>query len=455
MTRRRRRSAVLLAGLGVALFSATGPLAAAPAATPESGGGVVPRIVGGAEVDPPGSYPFVVALVLASESDAYRGFYCGGALIAAEWVLTAGHCVAAGDFDVLVGRHDLSDDTQGERIGVSAVYRHPSYAFPVNDLALVRLERAATAGSPIALATAADAPLFAAGATATVAGWGLTMGQPPGTPEDPTRLRKVNVPIVPDAGCTAIYPSFFAASAMICAGDLVVGGVDACPGDSGGPLFVTGPSGYLHVGIVSGGMDPNGCGVAGQPTFYTETAAHQEWIASVLSGQPLPEPPVPTCEGRPATIVGTAGGEDLYGTPGDDVIAALEGDDRVYGRGGDDLICLGPGNDEAYGGPGGDFIGGEAGADLLGGNGGADRLSGGAGPDTLLGGIGGDRLAGGSGADSLSGGPGSDTLLGEIGDDELYGQGGRDVLRGGAGIDTCHTGEDVVCETIAADAVAG
>ena len=435
MTRRRRRSAVLLAGLGVALFSAPGPLAAAPAATPESGGGVVPRIVGGAEVDPPGSYPFVVALVLASESDAYRGFYCGGALIAAEWVLTAGHCVG-GAFDVLVGRHDLSEDTQGERIGVSAVYRHPSYAFPVNDLALVRLERAATAGLPIALATAADAPVFAAGATATVAGWGLTMGQPPGTPEDPTRLRKVNVPIVPDADCTAIYPGFFAASAMICAGDLVVGGVDACPGDSGGPLFVTGPSGYLHVGIVSGGMDPNGCGVAGQPTFYTETAAHQEWIASVLSGQPLPEPPVLTCEGRPATIVGTAGGEDLYGTPGDDVIAALEGDDRVYGRGGDDLICLGPGNDVAGGGPGDDIIWGEGGNDRLLGNGGADRLFGGPGADTLLGGIGQDGLSGGGGADTLSGGP------------------GRDIIRGGGGIDTCDTGEDVVCETVVADAVA-
>ena len=447
MTRRRRRSAALLAGLGVALFSAAGPLTAAPAATPESGGGVVPRIVGGAEVDPPGSYPFVVALVRASEEDAAAGQYCGGALIAPEWVLTAGHCVV-GAFDVLVGRHDLSDDTQGERIGVIAVYRHPSYAFPVNDLALIRLERAATAGLPIALATAADAPLFTPGVTATVVGWGSTLADP----GHPSALREVGVPIVADADCTAIYPSDFVPPGMMCAGDLILGGVDACYGDSGGPLFVTGPSGYLHVGTVSSGYD---CGVAGKPAFYTRTAAYQEWVASVLSGAPPSPPPVAYCQGQPATIAGTAGGEDLYGTPGDDVIAALEGDDRVYGRGGDDLICLGPGDDEAYGGPGDDFIAGEAGADLLGGNGGADRLSGGLGPDVLLGGIGGDRLAGGSGADSLSGGPGSDTLLGEIGDDELYGQGGRDVLRGGAGIDTCHTGEDVVCETIAADAVAG
>ena len=432
MTKRNRRWVVLLAGLGVVLLVAAGPLAVAPAAAPEAGGGIAPRIVGGGEVDPPGKYPFVVALVQASEEDETAGQYCGGALIAPEWVLTAGHCVGApGGFDVLVGRHDLSDDTQGERIGATAVYRHPSYAFPANDLAVVRLERAAIAGTPISLATAADAALFAPGVTATVAGWGLTMGEPPGTPEKPAKLREVSLSIISDAECTALYPSFFAAQGMICAGDLILGGVDACPGDSGGPLFVIGPSGYLHVGTVSGGWDPNSCGQPGEPSFYTETAAYREWVASVLSGAPPPPPPVVYCQGQPATLVGTAGGDVLKGTSGNDVIAALEGNDRVYGYGGNDLICLGPGNDVAGGGPGNDIIWGEEGADRLAGNGGADRLLGGPGSDTLLGGIGRDRLFGGGGADTLSGGP------------------GRDIIRGGGGIDACDTGEDVICETVA------
>ncbi len=67
---------------------------------------------------------------------------------------------------------------------------------------------------------------------------------------------------------------------------------------------------------------------------------------------------VPTCQGEPATIVGTPRGETLIGTPGPDVILARGGDDVVRARGGDDLVC------------------GGGGADVLGGGGGADRLYG-------------------------------------------------------------------------------
>src|SRR6266567_2717501 len=39
----------------------------------------------------------------------------------------------------------------------------------------------------------------------------------------------------------------------------------------------------------------------------------------------------PTCDGRPATIVGTEGNDTIKGTPGRDVIVGLGGDDQIYG----------------------------------------------------------------------------------------------------------------------------
>src|SRR4030095_10153734 len=60
-----------------------------------------------------------------------------------------------------------------------------------------------------------------------------------------------------------------------------------------------------------------------------------------------PTPPgqaPPTCNGKPATIVGTDGGDDLKGTQGPDVIVGLGGNDiNIKGLGGNDVICGGKG----------------------------------------------------------------------------------------------------------------
>src|SRR3712207_8763554 len=53
---------------------------------------------------------------------------------------------------------------------------------------------------------------------------------------------QVDVPIVPDTACSALYGSNFDAAAMLCAG-YAQGGKDACQGDSGGPIMVDGDPG--------------------------------------------------------------------------------------------------------------------------------------------------------------------------------------------------------------------
>lgn len=136
--------------------------------------------------------------------------------------------------------------------------------------------------------------------------------------------------------------------------------------------------------------------------------------------------PPPTCQGVPATIVGTPGNDTLTGTAGNDVIVAgagndgirgLAGNDRICGDAGDDTILGGDGDDAVFGGSGADTVRGEAGNDTLLGNPG-----GGSTDDT------GDWIEGGDGNDLLDGWTGDDTLLGGTGDDLVMGMAGTDTV---------------------------
>ncbi|MDQ5821247.1 MAG: hypothetical protein M3540_07400 [Actinomycetota bacterium] len=146
----------------------------------------------------------------------------------------------------------------------------------------------------------------------------------------------------------------------------------------------------------------------------------------------------PTCDGKKATIVGTARSETINGTGRADVIVAGAGNDGVKGLGGDDRICLGAGNDNADGGPGNDRVFGERGRDLLQGGAGNDRAEGGDGNDIVLGATvrtGGPPTAEASdGNDVLGGGPGNDTLFGGRGANTISGGPGNDGCVNGTGL---------------------
>jgi|GEM_PF-3168863 len=178
------------------------------------------------------------------------------------------------------------------------------------------------------------------------------------------------------------------------------------------------------------------------------------------------------CDGRPATVQGTAGDDRLVaGTVtatggGDDVVRINDldlvctgsGDDSVTGFSAND-VHLGPGDDQvaiksngnlATGGPGDDRILGHftrlvggPGDDLLNGIWHRDEewaladnvLIGGPGADHLIEGHGRDRLIGGPGPDVLRSGDEEDRLEGRGGDDRLFGGPAADILIGGSGDD--------------------
>lgn len=242
--------------------------------------GSSPRIVGGADATIT-QHPWQVALMAGSFP------FCGGSLVAPRAVLTAAHCVTdeAGRpvrpsrQDVVSGQASLSASGPADRTRVIRVLVHPDYdpARLVNDIALLRLARAAPGGQPVALFTDPSGP--AHGEPAVITGWGrLSTGGP-----QAERLQAATVEIIggPRGRC-GDHGAAYQAATMLCAG-LLAGGVDACRGDSGGPLTVTRDARPYLAGITSWGV---GCAEPDLPGVYTRVSSFAAWVGNELAPTP-------------------------------------------------------------------------------------------------------------------------------------------------------------------------
>ncbi len=220
------------------------------------------KIVGG-ETAVEGEFPFLVSL------QDLAGHFCGGSLIAKDWVLTAEHCVTEGVNTVVIGLHDLRQTGGTETHRVDRIVPHPLRGSRDYDYALLHLA-GESKFAPIAL----NREEIKDSVHMVTAGWGDT-AEAGGMQEN--FLQKVTVPFVSADRCAAAYPGMIT-DRMICAG-YDEGGKDSCQGDSGGPLFIGSGAERTLAGVVSWGK---GCARPNYYGVYAKVNAVTDWIDSTI-----------------------------------------------------------------------------------------------------------------------------------------------------------------------------
>jgi hypothetical protein len=315
LTRGRSRIALALLVAVSALALASAPAeAAGPEAKPSIAGGYYPAL---------DAWPWTTAIVDTTRTPTNGDLgwnTCTAVLIAPQRVLTAAHCVVGEDqktpkpasqFQVLIGRRDLTLTTQGERRNVTGIAVHPKVYLPQTgvhtyhafyDIAVMFLDAPATI-----------TPATLAGPTEWNS-WGTVMGfghfnYDHGNPQYDQHLRAADYDMLTDAQCGSYFDDpatqHFYPTIHVCANNAPGANVDCVThGDSGGPLMIQTAAGWRLIGITSFYPHRGDRCVAGGPFGFAWVAGPEmrDWPLTV------PHPPVAGAGGGGGEGGGTGGG---------------------------------------------------------------------------------------------------------------------------------------------------
>lgn len=259
----RKRS--LVVGLLAAAATAASVMGATAAMAGPSGDNspIRPFIVGGHDATE--EYSFIVSLQNGGDH------FCGGSLIAAEWVVTAAHCVEGSDPASVGLRIGSNDRTQGgEEAQAAEITIHPEYD-GTHDIALIKLAAPAQS-APIKVGTVDEV-----GTKSRILGWGQTTPEPGGDNGSDV-LQELDTSVVDPAGCAG---GQIDAEIELCT-ENPNGDSGACYGDSGGPQIAKEGEEWVLIGDTSRSGGSQTC--AKEPSIYESVVAHTDWVNEVTGG---------------------------------------------------------------------------------------------------------------------------------------------------------------------------
>ncbi|XP_059490144.1 brachyurin-like [Neocloeon triangulifer] len=221
-----------------------------------------------------GQNPYQVGIMMDQES------FCGGALISADYVITAAHCMERNSYILIFGAQNRSAFEAGRlTIETNKFLLHPKWdsKLIVNDLALFPLPFSVPFSNfikPIRLPRRSLAFANLDNTNVTVCGWGLTNDG--GTAS--SILSCAQHKLIVNTECAKLYGVQSFKSSNLCAQGYK--DQSTCQGDSGGPVAMTEKDNLpTLIGVVSYGASAS-C-ENGFPDVFTRVSSYLSWISNV------------------------------------------------------------------------------------------------------------------------------------------------------------------------------